>query len=282
MPIAMPSVARRVGEHDAVGRAVRRRPDQRSHDGRAEDLVVVAVDRAGLGGDVRVREQREQRGGGVGDGAADVVVAVRCGQFCAHPALRAAVVEELGVEVDDDVAPVAHDELPVTGERADVGELDADAIAPRLQRGEVLGRHGDHHALLGLGEPDLPRVETGVLARDEVEVDVGADTLGHLADRRRQPAGAAVGDRRVEVLGADQGVDQQLLDDRVADLHARPGDLAGGGVHRGRRERRAADAVAPGGATRARPRGRRGTGRRGAAGVGAVPMQPANTSGLVV
>ena len=124
-----------------------------------------------------------------------------------------------------------------------------DPIAAFLDGGEVVGCDGDHHALLRLGEPHLPRVEAGVLAGHEVEVDVGADPLGHLADRRRQPTGAAVGDRRVQVLGADQGVDQELLDDRVADLHARAGDLAGGGVHRGRRERGAADAVAPGGAS---------------------------------
>ena len=43
---------------------------------------------------------------------------------------------------------------------------------------------------------------------------------------------------------ADRHVDQQLLGDRVADLHAGAGDLAGRGVHRGAGERRPADAVA--------------------------------------
>ena len=41
-------------------------------------------------------------------------------------------------------------------------------------------------------------------------------------------------------------VDQQLLGDRVADLHAGAGDVAGGGVHRRAGERRAAQAVASG------------------------------------
>ena len=44
-------------------------------------------------------------------------------------------------------------------------------------------------------------------------------------------------------------VDQQLLGDGVADLHAGPGHLAGRGVHRGAGERRPADAVAPGAPT---------------------------------
>ena len=116
-----------------------------------------------------------------------------------HLALRPAVVEERGVEVEHDVAGVAHDEAAVAGERAEVGELDAVAVAAGLQRGEARRRHGDDHALLGLGQPDLPRRQAGVLQRRGGQLDVGADVLGHLADGRRQPAGAAVGDRRPQV-----------------------------------------------------------------------------------
>ena len=171
---------------------------------------------------------------------------VRPGQLGDHLALRAAVVEERRVEVEDDGAAVAHDEAAVAGERAEVGQLDAVAVAAGLQLGEALGRDGDDHPLLGLRQPDLPRLQAGVLERDGGQLDVGADALGHLADGRRQPAGAAVGDRRPQVVGAGEHVDQQLLGDRVADLHAGAGDLAGGGVHRGAGERGAADAVAPG------------------------------------
>ena len=135
------------------------------------------------------------------------------------------------------------------GELADVGDVDTDARAARAELVEPVGGDRHDHALLGLGEPDLPRLEAGILARHQVEIDVGADPLGHLADGRRQSAGTAVGDRRVQVLGADERVDQQLLDDRVADLDARAGDLARRGIHRRRRERRAADAVAPGAPT---------------------------------
>ena len=51
-----------------------------------------------------------------------------------HLAPRPAVVEERRVEVEHDVAAVAHDEAAVAGERAEVGELDAVAVAAGLQR----------------------------------------------------------------------------------------------------------------------------------------------------
>ena len=83
-------------------------------------------------------------------------------------------------------------------------------------------------------------------------------------------------------LGLAQHVDQQLLDDRVADLHAGAGDLAGGGVHRRAGERRAADAVAPG-APAEHDHAVAGVRARAAAGASAAtPMQPQNTSGLAV
>ena len=156
--------------------------------------------------------------------------------------------QEAGVEIEHDVAVRAHDEPAVAGERAEVGQLDTVDPAALAQLAEAVRVDRHDHPLLRLRQPDLPRLEARVLERHEVELDVGADAVGHLADRRRQPAGPAVGDRRVEVLGTDQHVDQQLLGDRVADLDARARHRTGGGVHRRRRERRAADAVAAGAA----------------------------------
>ncbi|MCU0260749.1 MAG: hypothetical protein MUE78_07000, partial [Ilumatobacteraceae bacterium] len=131
----------------------------------------------------------------------------------------------------------------------------------------MLDRHREHHALLRLGQPDLPRREPRVLERDGLQLDVGADPLGHLADRRRQPASPAVRDGGVEPVGGQDGVDDQLLGDRVADLHAGTRHLARGGVHRGGREGRAPQAVAPGATAdhhhavaRRRPRERWGIG----------------------
>ena len=138
-----------------------------------------------------------------------------------------------------------------SGELAEVGDVDAVARASPQQLVDVVRGNGEDHPLLGFGQPDLPRLEARVLERHGVELDVGADALGHLADRRREPAGATVGDRRPQMLGAVEHVDQQLLGDRVADLHARPGDLAGRGVHRRTGERRPADPVPTGSARRA-------------------------------
>jgi hypothetical protein len=183
IPIAMPSVEPGVGEHDTVGGAVGRCSDERPDHGGAEDLVVVTVDRVGLGRDVRMGEEGEDRGGRIGDAPAGAVVAVRIREFGRHAALWSAVVEEGGVEIDDDVALMAHDQSPVAGERAHVRETYPDAVASCLHGGEMLRWHGDHHALLGLGQPHFPGVETGVLAGNQIEVDVGADALGHLADR---------------------------------------------------------------------------------------------------
>ena len=157
--------------------------------------------------------------------------------------------QEAGVEVEHDVAVRAHDQPAVAGERAEVGQLHTVDPAALAQLAEAVRVDRHDHPFLRFRQPDLPRFEARVLERHEVELDVGTDAVGHLADRRRQPTGPAVGDRRVEILGTDQHVDQQLLGDRVADLHARSGDRAGGGVHRQRRERRAADPVAAGAAT---------------------------------
>ena len=104
--------------------------------------------------------------------------------------------EEGRLEVEHDIAAVAHDEAAVAGERAEVGQLDAMAVAAGAQRAEPIGWHGDDHPLLGLRQPHLPRRQPGVLERDGRQLDVCTDAVGHLADCRRQPAGAAVGDRR--------------------------------------------------------------------------------------
>ena len=54
-------------------------------------------------------EQAQQGVGGIGDGA-PARLSLRRGELGGHPALRAAVVEEGRVEVEHDVAAVAHDE----------------------------------------------------------------------------------------------------------------------------------------------------------------------------
>ena len=141
-------------------------------------------------------------------------------------------------------------------------------LAAGPQRGQPFGIHGDDHPLLRFGEPDLPRLEARVLERHEGEVDVGADAVGHLADGGGQTARPTVGDRRPQPVGAGEHVDEQLLRDGIADLHAGAGDLAGRGVHRRAGERRPPDAVPAGAAAEhddpvagERPGGERPVGR---------------------
>ena len=62
------------------------------------------------------------------------------------------------------------------------------------------GGTASDHPLLRLADSQISHgARPGYLSGARGELDVGADALGHLADRRREPAGAAVGDRRVQV-----------------------------------------------------------------------------------
>ena len=135
-------------------------------------------------------------------------------------------------------------EDPVAGERAEGRRFDPVLFAESLQlrpRGFV---DGHDHALLGLAEPDLPGAKARILQRGAGQVDLGADPLGHLADRGRQTASSAIGDSREQPGGIAQHVDQQLLDDRVTDLHAGTGNVASRRVHRGAGERCATETIA--------------------------------------
>ena len=79
------------------------------------------------------------------------------------------------------------------------------------------------------------------------QVDVGADALGHLADRRRQAAGAAVGDRRVQARRRRRSTSISsfsMIGSPICTLAPATSPVVG--VHRRAGERRAADAVAPG------------------------------------
>ena len=142
--------------------------------------------------------------------------------------------------------PLAHDEPAVAGERADVGQLDAVAGAPRprARRGARVGRR--RPSAPGPRRARSPTVRARVLERDAVSSTSApmCSAISPTADDSPPAPQSVIAVYRS--LGADEHVDQQLLDDRVADLHAGAGDLAGRGVHRGAGERRAADAVAAG------------------------------------
>ena len=147
-------------------------------------------------------EQGQQRGRRIVDAAAGRACGRAVGSTaviwrCGRPSWRNA-----GVEVEHDVAAVADDEAAVAGERAEVGQLDAVAVAAGLQLGERSGGTATTIRSWASDSQISHGARPGYLSGDGGQLDVGADALGHLADGRRQPAGAAVGDRRPQVVGA--------------------------------------------------------------------------------
>ena len=163
-------------------------------------------------------------------------------------ALRPAFVQKLHRQIHQRRAAVGDDKPPIVGELADHGRLTSSPrTAPETRRARRR-RHGQHHALLRLGEPDLPGLQAAIFERHIVQLHLHAGSLAHLAHGRGKPARAAVGDRAVQppVARLEQHVDHLFLGDRVADLH-RAADRLGGLVGQlGRREGRAVDAVAAG------------------------------------
>ena len=105
----------------------------------------------------------------------------------------------------------------------------------------------EQHPLLRLGQHDLVRRHAGLALRNQrdVDLDAGAAARPHLARRAGQPGRAHVldADERVGLHQLEARLEQQLLHERIADLHRRPllGRLL---VELRRRHRRAVDAVA--------------------------------------
>ena len=164
--------------------------------------------------------------------------------------LRAVVGDSVRVDVDDSLA-VPVDEQPVgVGDLADDGGLH---LPPGTDLHEPVdvGRCDDgHHPLLGLAHEDLLGGEVRVTKRDAVQLDVHAAVpgAGELTGGTRDPGGTEVlqglADPGVEQL---QGaLDEQLLHEGVADLHAGTFGLPLRGERVGGQDGCATDAVATG------------------------------------
>ena len=67
-----------------------------------------------------------------------------------------------------------------------------------LQRVEVRSRHGEHHPLLRLADPDLGVRQAVVLERRVLEVHRRTNLGAHLTHGGAEAAGATVGDRAEE------------------------------------------------------------------------------------
>ena len=107
----------------------------------------------------------------------------------------------------------------------------------------------EQHPLLRFRQHDLVGRHAGLALRHErhVDLDAGAAARAHLGRRTGQTGRAHVldADERVGLHDLEARLEQQLLHERIADLHGRPllGRLV---VELRRRHRRAVDAVAPG------------------------------------
>ena len=145
---------------------------------------------------------------------------------------------------------MAYEQAPVAGEFADVAGRKPEVAGAGQHVRRAVRRHGQHHALLRFGQPDLPRLQPGVFAVDRGEVDRHAGGLAEFTHRGGESARPAVGegmDQRIRTVEqVDEQVGDKAFDDRIADLHRGTGHFAGRGIHRHGGKRRPADAVTPG------------------------------------
>ncbi len=237
-------------QHGGVAGTVVGRAHQRLDHAAALHLVVVLADDPFLAAHVQRAEDPQQDVGIISAGPfrADLRGLRRRHVDGVADHRRAAVVEKLHRQVGH-LLVVVFQQQPAGGhEAADRRSLDALRGAQGRKVVPFLRRHGQHHALLGLGDPDFRVGEALVLQRHAIQPDLGADLLAHLAHGAGKPAGAAVGHGVVEVAvaGGQEDVQEHFFGDGVADLHGAAGDgfaLAG---QLGRAEGGAMDAVAAG------------------------------------
>ena len=92
------------------------------------------------------------------------------------------------------------------------------ASRPRLATSSI--RSCDSESMISYGVMPVSRCGTS----DDVDLDAGAAARSHLGRRAGQPGGAHVldADERVGLHHLEARLEQQLLHERIADLHRRP------------------------------------------------------------
>ena len=149
----------------------------------------------------------------------------------------------------DDGAVILDAQDAVGRDVADVGGVQVPLLEDRLDLRLAPLLDDEQHALLRLGQHDLVGGHAGLALRDaaDVDLDAAAAARSHLRRRTGQAGRAHVldADERVGLHQLEARLEQQLLHERIADLHRRPllGRLL---VELRRRHRRAVDAVAAG------------------------------------
>ena len=111
------------------------------------------------------------------------------------------------------------------GEMADDGEVELPLLEDLARRVLAAGLQHHQHALLAFGEHDLVGGHAGLAHRHLVELELDAEAaLGRHLERRGGEAGRAHvldGDDGVGRHQFEAGLEQQLLGERIADLHGR-------------------------------------------------------------
>ncbi len=162
---------------------------------------------------------------------------------------RRRVVERRQGNVGLDGSVVAHNDAAGVGQAADHCEVQFPLLEDRARCSLTLGAQHHQHALLAFRQHELISGHAGLTRRHLIQIQFDADAAlgGHLDGRTGQAGGAHVldGDDRVGGHQFQACLDQQLLGERIADLHGRP-LLLGVGGKLGGRHRGAVDAVAPG------------------------------------
>ncbi len=198
--------------------------------------MVVAADDVFLAGDVGMGEEAEQPVFGFPSSAWAMDGASRRGPAGAEGARWAAVVHEVHGELGYYRVSEAQLHQTVITEDAEDRGFDPIGAAALDEARHILAIDREHHALLGLREPDLPGCQTLVLQGDEREIDLETQLGSHLSGGGAQASGPAVCDRVVELFIAQDGNDvaQLLLHYGGADLNGTGGDgfpLQGCGGH---------------------------------------------------
>ena len=96
---------------------------------------------------------------------------------------RAAVVQERHRQIAHADVVIFQDEPLGFGELSDDRGFHVLALAEGVKFLPIRGRDGEHHPLLGFGNPNLRIRQPGVFQRSFVQPDLGSGVFAHLADR---------------------------------------------------------------------------------------------------